>query len=249
MSSARLRPLTPTGLATITDPCQHCGFPTRGRSQHPAGSVDRTDWAAEVSDLWGLCGVAAHRDGDVVGYLSFTPAELMPNLPLPGQLRFGDSGIGPDTFSAEAAVITAVEVCSRHRHNGIGRDLVRSALGQLGRRQVSLIEVAGVLGPKPVSYLDSGSPAAVVMLPVTFWQAVGFRVVRPHPVVPLLRLELDATVRRLPDFAAAWRRFAELVSHPGPAHPGPAHPAQPGPAQHTVLRRSHRQDQHLTPLS
>lgn len=59
----------------------------------------------------------------------------------------------------------------------------------------------------------------MVLLPVSFWQSQGFRVVRPHPVTPTMRLDIEGTVRWRPDFAAAWHRFADLVSQPGPAQP------------------------------
>jgi GNAT superfamily N-acetyltransferase len=228
MAAPRLRPLTAAGLAGIDDPCGHCGYPTRGRGRPSGnGQAECSDWVAEVTDLWGLCGVAAHRDGDIAGYLTFAPAELVPTLTLPGPGGHATEAVGPQTFCPDAAVVIAVEVCSQHRHQGIGRDLVRSALGHLNRRQIGLVEVPGVLGPKPFSYVDGGSRAAMIMLPVAFWQAVGFHIVRPHPVAPVLRLDLGSTSRRLPDFAAAWRRFADLVSQPGPAQPASFQPPEP----------------------
>lgn len=200
----------------------------RRRSQRRTGQTDQTglgwtgDYFDEVTDLWGLCGVAAHLNGDVPGFLCFAPAELVPTDAVPG-VRDG----GAEVFDSDAAVLTALSVCRAYRHRGLGRDLVRAGAAQLARRQVGMIEVVGTVGAAGArrigrstsAQLGAGRAAALTLLPVGFWLAVGFRIVRPHPLTPTLRMDLTNTERWLPDFGGAWRRFARLVAQPGPPQP------------------------------
>ncbi len=229
MAAARFRPLTPAVLAGIEDPCRHCGYPTRTANRNGqalpgmahtgnGGAPVQPDWSQEVTDLWGLCGVSAHLNGDVAGYLTFAPAELVPSVPLPGI-----GGNSADAFSPNAAVVMAIEICQQHRRHGLGRNLVRSAVAQLAKRQIGQVEAIGTFVRPGVPYADGNAHPSMILLPVGFWQAVGFRIIRPHPSTPTLRLEVSSTVRWLPDFAAAWRRFADLLSEP---------PAQPAGFEH-----------------
>ena len=61
------------------------------------------------------------------------------------------------------------------------------------------------------------------MLPTGWLEAVGFAVVRPHPITPRLRMDLQSSLR-WPDLGAAWHRLAGLVG--SPAAPEPASYAQ-----------------------
>jgi GNAT superfamily N-acetyltransferase len=218
MISPRYRSLSPAGLVAITDPCGSCGygFATGDATADGVDGVDGVqvpEWVDEVDDRWGLCGIAAHLNGDVPGYLTMAPSELVPFVPLPGP-----GGSSADAFSPDAAVVMAVAVCREHRGRGLARNLVRAALGQLAKRQVGMVEAIGTYGVPGIPHAD-GADAAMVLLPVTFWQTLGFRIVRPHPITPTLRLDLASTVRWRPDFAAAWQRLTELVTQPGPAQP------------------------------
>lgn len=218
MSTVRLRPLSRAGLAAIQDPCEHCGFGTSG---------EPPTWTDEVTDLWGICGVSAHVNGYIAGYLTFAPAELVPQVPLPGP-----GGSSADAFTPDAAVFMALAVCREYRGRGLAKNLVRSAAAQLAKRQIGMIEVIGTFGRPGVPHADGVRDSSIALLPVSFWHSQGFRVVRPHPITPTMRLDIEGTVRWRPDFAAAWQRFAELVSQPGT---GPAQPAS-----YTVLRGSDR---------
>lgn len=171
-------------------------------------------WAVEVADLWGLCGVSAQQDDATPGYLTLTAGELVPDLVLPGWAGRTAQQLHPD-----AAVFLDVAVCADYRDRHVGRDLVRAAAGQLVKRHVGIIEVIATSGAPVRLAPDAAGDMSMTLLPVGFWQAVGFRVVRPHPVAPTLRLDLAGTERRLPDFADAWQRFAELISRPAPPRP------------------------------
>lgn len=219
MSAARYRPLLPSTLTEITDPCEHCGygFTRRARTDHFGRARDRLpQWFADVTDLWGSCGVSAHLSGEIPGYLSYAPAELVDSVSLP------ISGEVDEVFSDGAAVLVTLAVCRACRGRGIGKNLVRTAIAQLHRQQVGVIEVIGAFGTAGVSDTDARD-AGITLLPVRFWQAVGFQIVRPHPMTPTLRLDVASTVRWRPQLATAWRRIAHLVTQPGPAQPAGFH--------------------------
>ncbi|QDP94746.1 GNAT family N-acetyltransferase [Microlunatus elymi] len=217
MTTPRYRPLTGPILSGIEDPCAHCGYGFTARTVIDAfgRSDDRLpDWIQETTDLWGLCGVVAQLNGDQPGYLTLAPAELVPPVPLPGL-----GGNSADALSPDAAVLTAVAVCRDYRGRGLARNLVRTAVAQLAKRQLGTVEVIGTFGPAAIPHADGDQGSRMVLLPVSFWQAMGFHIVRRHPITPTLRLDASSTARWRPDFAAAWQRFADLVSQPGPAQP------------------------------
>lgn len=220
MNTARIKPMPASALATITDPCGGCA---------QARSSTTPRWAAETAARWGMCGLSAQNDDATLGFLTLTAAELVPDLVLPGW-----AGHTAPQLHTDAAVILNVAVCADYRGQHIGRDLVRAAAAQMVKRQVGIIEVIATSGapvrlvPDDVGDGDrrrehqagfAGCGPGPMLLPVGFWLAVGFRVVRAHPVAPTLRMDLSATERRLPDFAGAWQRFAERLSHPSPPHP------------------------------
>ena len=230
MTTPRFRPLSPATLNDLLDPCEHCGygFVRRARTDHFGRTEDEVpSWPNEVADLWGNCGAAAHVNATTPGYLTYAPAEMV------AESSRAIIGVQADAvFSAEAAVLVAVSVCRDYRGRGLGRELVRTAVAQLIKRQVGLVEVLGTFG-SPTSPADSDD--GMVLLPVAFWHAVGFRIVRPHPLTPTLRLDVASTVRRRPDLAAAWQRITDLVKSPGPAQP--ANFVDTQPAHHRPERQ------------
>jgi hypothetical protein len=73
------------------------------------------------------------------------------------------------------------------------------------------------------------------MLPAAWLETVGFVVVRPHPVTPRLRMDLQTTQRWRPDLGAAWSRLTGLVAQPAAepatyAHRDTAEPLPTNPA-------------------
>lgn len=204
--SRRLRPLTAADLALLPDPCSRCSFwgdglsdlTVRGRrSDRPEA---RWELAEAVTRQWGYCGVLAVDGDELLGYATLAPAQsVSPN----GLL---------DHLSAQpdAAVLLSTYVAEPYRRQGLGRQLIQSAAGLMVRRDVRSIEAVG-------SYRDDACGC-----PVGFLQRVGFSVVRPHPVTPRLRMDMQSTVRWLPDLGAAWSRLTGLMPHPSPG-PEPAH--------------------------
>jgi GNAT superfamily N-acetyltransferase len=204
MASRRLRPLTAADLPTLPEPCLRCTFWEAGPTDL-ASSDDHRDrghakieWAETVTAHWGYCGVLALHEDTPIGHLCMAPAQFVPRLG-----AFATTPVSPD-----AAVLLSARVAEEFRGKGIGRQLVQSAAGLVVRRDIRALEAVG-------TYADGPS----CMLPAAWLEAVGFLVVRPHPITPRLRMDLQTSLR-WPDLGAAWHRLAGLVS--SPATPEPA---------------------------
>lgn len=200
----RFRPMTAADLAGLPGPCGACTF-WEASLVDLASSPDerrraetKADWAQAVTRHWGYCGVAAYNDDELIGHLTMAPAIHVPRLG-----AFATTPVSPD-----AAVLMSVRVAEEHRGHGVGRHLLQSAAGLLVRRDIRALEAVG-------SYRDGPS----CMLPATWLETVGFTVVRPHPVTPRLRMDLQSTQRWRPDLSAAWSRLTGLVAKPVVAEP------------------------------
>lgn len=198
----RYRPLTAADLAALPEPCARCTFweasLTDLATSDQRSASTKQDWADAVTRHWGYCGVAAYNDTEVIGHLTLAPAMFVPRLG-----AFATTPVSPD-----AAVLMSVFVAEEHRRHGIGRHLVQSAAALVSRRDIRALEAVGT---------HSDGPSC--MLPVAWLETVGFTVVRPHPVTPRLRLDLQTAQRWRPDLGAAWSRLTGLVVQPAAAEP------------------------------
>ena len=209
MGSRRLRPMTAADLPDLPGPCYRCTF-WESSLIDMAAPVDhqdrrrvKADWAEAVTRHWGYCGVIAQHDDQVIGHLGMAPARYVPRL----------GAFATTPVSADAAVILSARVAGEWRDKGIGRQMVQTAAGLVVRRDIRALEAVG-------TYQDGPS----CMLPTGWLEAVGFGIVRPHPITPRLRMDLQSSLRWA-DLGAAWHRLAGLVSSP-PAAPEPAAYAQ-----------------------
>ncbi len=157
--------------------------------------------AADIATMPPACAARAHRPG--------WPQAVQSHWGVCGMVAGPeDAPFGWLTVDAEGdiAELTAIVVSESHRGQGVGRHLIQSTAALLVRRDVSLLEADGGYG-------------ASALLPVAFLEKVGFRVVRPHPVRPRLRMELHTTLRWKPSLSAAWSRLSGLVGQPTAPEP------------------------------
>jgi GNAT superfamily N-acetyltransferase len=199
----RFRPMTAADLAAIAEPCARCTFWEAGladlaTSSDREGTETKQQWAEAVTRHWGYCGVVAYNDDELVGHLTMAPAMHVPRLG-----AFATTPVSPD-----AAVVMTVRVAEEHRGHGVGRHLVQTAAALVARRDIRALEAVG-------TYHDGPS----CMLPTGWLESVGFAVVRPHPVTPRLRMDLQATQRWRPGLGAAWSRLTGLVTQPAAPEP------------------------------
>jgi len=204
MNSRRIRPMTAADIANLPDPCGLCTFweaslsdlATSGDGRDRAAS--KLEWAEAVTARWGYCGVMAVNDGETIGFLTMAPSVYVPRL----------GAFATTPTSQDAAVVMSVRVVEEFQHKGIGRQLIQSAAALVARRDIRAMEAIGTYHEGPSC-----------MLPTAWLEAVGFAVIRPHPVTPRLRMDLQTTVRWRPDLGAAWHRLAGLVPQRVPPEP------------------------------
>lgn len=218
MGARRLRPMTAADLDLLPEPCGRCAFwetsaaDLAAPAEHPDRAARKAEWAAEVTDHWGYCGMVAVHEEQVIGFLTLAPARSVRRL-----AAFATTPVGPDV-----AVLLSAQVVEDWRGKGIGRQLVSSAAGLVARRDIRALEAVGTRRDGPSC-----------MMPVGWLESVGFGVVREHPVSPRLRMDLQTT-QRWPALGAAWSRLTGLVTPPVAPQPaayvrrdGEAAPAQP----------------------
>lgn len=213
----RLRPMTAADLDLLPDPCARCAFwetsvaDLVAPAEHPDRAARKAEWAQEVTDRWGYCGVLAVHEEEVLGFLTLAPANLVRRLP-----AFSTTPVGPDV-----AVLLSAQVTEAWRGKGLGRQLVSTAAGLVARRDLRALEAVGTRREGPSC-----------LMPVGWLESVGFEVVRDHPVTPRLRMDLQTT-QRWPGFGAAWSRLTGLVAPataPQPAsYARESEPAPPRP--------------------
>jgi GNAT superfamily N-acetyltransferase len=218
MGTRRLRPMTAADLDLLPDPCGRCAFwetsvaDLVAPADHPDRAARKAEWARAVTDHWGYCGVLAVHDEQVIGFLTLAPASQVRRLP----------AFSTTPVSADVAVLLSAQVAEAWRGKGIGRQLVTTAAGLVARRDIRALEAVGTRRDGPSC-----------MMPVGWLEAVGFGVVREHPVTPRLRMDLQ-TAQRWPGLGAAWNRLTGLVSpsaSPQPAsYTGRVADADPLPA-------------------
>jgi len=204
MSARRFRPLRVADIPNLPEPCARCAFweTSLGDLVYPADHRDdskvKLEWAETVTARWGYCGVLALNDGEPIGFLTMAPSALVPRL----------GGFSTTPMSPGAAVLMSAQVIDGFRGKGIGRQLVSSAASLLVRRDIRALEAIGT---------NREGPSC--MTPTPFLESVGFTIIRPHPVTPRLRMDLQSTQRWIPDLGAAWNRLTELVGQPTSPEP------------------------------
>lgn len=211
MTARRIRLMTSADLPALAEPCARCTFweasltDLASPADHRESAGAKRQWAEAVTERWGYCGVVAQSDGEMVGHLTMAPAAYVPRL----------GAFATTPVSQDAAVLMTVNVAEEMRGKGIGRQLVQAAAGLLVRRDIRALEAVG-----------TERQESSCMLPTTWLQAVGFVVVRPHPITPRLRMDLENTLCWRPDLSAAWTRLTGLVVQPPLPEPAAFRPSR-----------------------
>ncbi|PRY45879.1 GNAT family N-acetyltransferase [Umezawaea tangerina] len=155
---------------------------------------EKEAWVSSVLLEWGSCGRIIYCDGIPAGSAFYAPPAAVPRA-----IAFPTSPV-----SADAVLMTSLEVLPEFRGGGLGRVLVQSVAKDLTKRGVKAIEAFGDNQPDP------DAPGCVI--PADFLLQVGFKTVRPHHRWPRLRLELRTALGWKEDVEAALERLLNTVT-------------------------------------
>jgi GNAT superfamily N-acetyltransferase len=177
----RFRPLTQDRLGELPEMCRTCAFWEggvlgQGRCGEPADESRLIEWIATVRSDWGDCGRVAYEGGKVLGFVKYAPGRFFP--------RAASMPSGPP--NDDAVLIACLHVVESARHAGLGKVLLKAAFRDLVSRGERVVEAYGSADPLDREH----SP----LMKVEFLLRQGFTVARPHPIYPLMRLELKSLV-------------------------------------------------------
>lgn len=129
-----------------------------------------------IAAEWGECGRVAMEDGEVLGFIKYAPPLYAP------QARHLPAG-PPE---AGVPLITCMHIDPAARQKGVGGLLLRAAMRDLAQRGERTVQA--------YASTARGDMTSVPVVGVQFLLRHGFTVVRPHPQVPLLSVDLKTLV-------------------------------------------------------
>ena len=203
----RIRPLTVERLGELPEPCGSCAlWEAAGPGAPECGPAsDRAAleaWISAVRSEWGECGAIVYENGDPLGFVKYAPARFLPRA------SHMPSG-APD---ADAVLIACLHVIADVRDVGLGKVLLQAALRDLVSRKEKVVEAYAA-----AETIDrERSP----LMSVGFLMSQGFKVMRPHPLYPLMRLELRSLVSWTDNIEAVLDAI-QLPRHLGERVPAP----------------------------
>ena len=177
----RIRPLTVDGVRDLPEPCCSCALWESPGVGAPACAPARAGetfeaWIAEVREQWGNGGLIMYDGATPLGFVKYAPGRFFP--------RASRMPSGPP--DDDAVLIACLHVIPDVRDAGLGKVLLQAALRDLVSRKEKVVEAYAA----PESEDRDHSP----LMSVEFLLRQGFRVARPHPLYPLMRLELKSLV-------------------------------------------------------
>ncbi len=186
----KFRPLTAELIESLPPGCSGCAYWETAEPLAPRCG-ERCDldlaraWVHRVTAEWGDCGRIAVVDGEVLGFIKYAPASLVP------QAQVMPAG-APDP---RAVLITCMHIAPEARQRGLGKVLMQSALRDLVTRGERTVQAYATT--------TQGDFALSPVVGVQFLLRMGFTVAKPHPSMPLMQLDLRSL--------AVWTENLEAV--------------------------------------
>jgi GNAT superfamily N-acetyltransferase len=186
----RMRTLTVERVGDLPDPCSTCALWELGGHRHPTCEPAEQrarleEWVENVRAEWGECGRVVYENGEPLGFVKYAPPRFFP------QVITMPSG-PPDN---DAVLIACVHVIADSRDVGLGKVLLQAALRDLVSRGEKAVEAYAATA--------AVERERTPLMTVEFLLRQGFSVARPHPVYPIMRLELKSL--------ASWTDNVEAV--------------------------------------
>ncbi len=173
----RLVPLASSDMSKVDHVCAGCMFWESVEPQElVCGSTCDEDaqreWFYRVHEQWGECGRAAYEDDEVLGFIKYAPTGYFPQV---AQLP-----IRPP--EPDAPLIACLHIRDDARRHGLGRLLLQASLKDMSGRGERRVYAYGMA--------RKADMRMVPMLGMEFLLRHGFTVEHPHPLYPLMRLDL-----------------------------------------------------------
>lgn len=188
-------------LGDLPKRCRSCVFwelaPHLATQAEEFGTTDleKEAWVSEILLEWGSCGKIVYVRGAPAGYVMYAPPSAVP--------RATEMPTGP--VSADAVLLTTLQVMPEYAGEGLGRMLAQSVVKDLTRRGVKAVEAFGEARP-------GSEPGCII--PADFLRSVGFKTVRPHPRWPRLRMELRSGITWKEDVEHALEQLLGTITIP-----------------------------------
>lgn len=180
--------------------------------EHLALLPEDHEWVGDVLREWGGCGRVVLVEDQPCGWAVFAPPAFVP----------GADGLPTSPVSPDAVLLATVYVAEERRGGGLARLLIQGMARDLTRRKVAAVEAFADTRGRTLG-------ADVSVLPVGFYEAVGFRVQRAHSTTPRMRMDLRTAVSWRDEVGQALERIRTAVRpQPAPA-PAPERTARPQP--------------------
>jgi GNAT superfamily N-acetyltransferase len=204
----RLKPLLSTHLDRLPCGCTGCVFwessePLEVRCGSKCDPERLAEWHHDVTSAWGECGRVAIEDEEILGFIKYAPIQYVPqanNMPAPPGEDLG-------------VLLTCIHIRDDARRHGLGRLLLFAALKDAAHRGEKYVWAYG--------YSQREDMNEVPMMGVEFLLRHGFVVETPHPLYPLLKMDVGALVSWTENLEAMLQTLRIPLVRPRPA-PSPS---------------------------
>jgi GNAT superfamily N-acetyltransferase len=196
--SARVRVMGIEDLDALPDRCRGCmawQTPVRGLVGPPQDPSAQDAWWQAVQLEWGAPGRAVWHDDRIVGFAVFAPPVHL------GRLRTIDPAADEDSL-----VLATAWIDPGHRRSGLATHLVQVIAREAIAHGHAAVEAYASTDPA-----DPTQPGRC-RVPSAFLERTGFSLHRPHPTMPLYRLDVARTARWTESVGSRWGEVVKALS-------------------------------------
>lgn len=212
-AARRMAALTLENLPDLPATCRRCvvweldAAAAAAAERSGDTAFEKEAWLSAVLLTWGSAGRVAYVGDAPAGYVAVAPPVYVPRA----------AALPTSPVSADAVLLVAARVDPAHRGAGVARMLAQGVAKDLTQRGVRALEAFAAGGPDAGAVVEARTdPGSRCLLPRSFYEAVGFTVVREHDRVPRMRLELRSALAWREDVEAALEELLGSLRTPAP---------------------------------